>query len=161
MKKKEKMVILVLLIITIILVVVGIKTKVINNNETAKTNPNSSDNEENKVTGEENVTLLDDGTRFNTSDALHKTKKIEGIELSEIQLIEKDNVSQILGTLTNTSSSEQGGYPVKLTLLDKAGEEIIVVEGTVGKLQPGETGKLQVEATFDFGNAYDFRIEKK
>lgn len=160
MKKKEKMVILVLLIITIILVAVGIVTKT-NGKETAKTNPNSSDNEENKVTGKENVTLLDDGTRFNTSDALHKTKKIEGIELSEIQLIEKDNVSQILGTLTNTSSSEQGGYPVKLTLLDKAGEEIIVVEGTVGKLQPGETGKLQVEATFDFGNAYDFRIEKK
>lgn len=160
MKKKEKMVILVLLIITIILVAVGIVTKT-NGKETAKANPNSSDNEENKVTGEENVTLLDDGTRFNTSDALHKTKKIEEIELSEIQLIEKDNVSQILGTLTNTSSSEQGGYPVKLTLLDKAGEEIIVVEGTVGKLQPGETGKLQVEATFDFGNAYDFRIEKK
>jgi len=152
MKTKEKKMILILGLITIIVVIFAVITG--NENKT---------NEENKQeeVKEEFVEKLEDGTRLNTSKKLHETKKIDGMEISNFQVTEKGNVTVLLGTIKNTSESKKGGYPVDITILDKQGNEIIDVVGYIGELEPGQSEQLNVSASFDYANAYDFTIEKK
>lgn len=151
MKKNEKRMIGVLVLITIIVIIVAI---VVGNNN------KKEEVEENKVE-EEFVNVLEDGTRLNKSDKLHETKTFDEMEISKFQLTEKDNVTLLLGTVTNTSSSNKGGYPVEITVVDKEGKEIITVDAFLGELKAGESTQLSTSATFDYANAYNFSIKKK
>ena len=54
---------------------------------------------------EEFVDVLEDGTKLNNSTKLAETKTFNGMEISQFQLTEKDNVSILLGTITNTSDT--------------------------------------------------------
>lgn len=150
MKKKEKQMIGVLILITIIVIIIAI---VMANNKEEKV--------ENKAPKEEFVNVLEDGTRLNTSDKLHQKKTFDGMEITNFQLTEKDNVTLLLGTITNTSDTARGGYPVNITVKDKQGNEIITVAGFIGELEPGKSTQLSTSATFDYANAYDFEITKK
>ena len=152
MKKNEKRMIGILVVITLIVVIVAI---VMNNKNKNK------EVEENTVPEEEFVNVLEDGTRFNTSDKLHETKTFDGMEITNFQLTEKDNVTLLLGTVTNTSSTTKGGYPVNVTVVDKQGNEIITVAAFLGPLEPGQSTQFSTSATFDYANAYDFSITKK
>ena len=162
MKSEEKRMIGILILITILVIIVGIVMSI---------NKGKKDDQGNKVVvGEEErntekveefVSLQEDGTKVNTSNKLKETKTIDGLEIGKLQLTTKDNVSLILGEIKNVSDTEKGGYPVSFTILDKEGNEIITIGAYMQKLQPGQTGKLDASATFDFANAYDFRIAKK
>ncbi|MFR0823171.1 MAG: FxLYD domain-containing protein [Clostridia bacterium] len=110
---------------------------------------------------EEFVDVLEDGTKLNNSTKLAETKTFNGMEISQFQLTEKDNVSILLGTITNTSDTVKGGYPITIQILDKADNEIITVGGFIGELQPGQSTQLSISATFDYANAYDFVIHQK
>lgn len=154
MKEKEKKLILILSIITIVVVIAAI---VIKNSSTNKKNENNSVQQPE----EEFVDVLEDGTRLNTSDKLHETKTFEGMEISNFQVTEKDNVTVLLGTVTNVSNTTKGGYPVNIKIVDKAGNEIVTIGAFLGTLEPGESTQLNTSATFDYANAYDFSITKK
>ena len=153
MKKGEKRLIAVLVLITIVVIIV----LVMMNRNKKKENEGEANN---IARVEEFTTTLDDGTRLNTSSKLQETKRIEGVEIGGFQLTEKDNESILLGTATNTSNTTQGGYSVNITLIDKEGREIITIVGYVQTLAPGQSGQFSASATFDFANAYDFRISK-
>lgn len=153
MKKKEKKLILILSIITIVAIIAAI---VIKNNSTNKKNNNPVEPPK-----EEFVDVLEDGTRLNTSDKLHETKTFEGMEISNFQVTEKDNVTVLLGTVTNVSDTTKGGYPINIKIVDKDGNEIVMVGAFLGTLEPGESTQLNTSATFDYANAYDFSITKK
>ena len=156
MGKNEKRIIVILAIITIIVIIVAV---VLKNNKKG----------ENKVTEtidtpqpqEEFVNQLDDGTRLNTSDKLHETKTVDGLEITNFQLTEKDNVTLLLGTVTNTSDTKKGGYPVDVKIVDRQGNEIITIVAFIGSLEPGQSTQFNTSATFDYANAYDFSITKK
>lgn len=154
MKEKEKKLILILSIITIVVVIAAI---VIKNSSTNKKNENNSVQQPE----EEFVDVLEDGTRLNTSDKLHETKTFEGMEISNFQVTEKDNVTVLLGTVTNVSDTTKGGYPINIKIVDKDGNEIVMVGAFLGTLKPGESTQLNTSATFDYANAYDFSITKK
>ena len=83
------------------------------------------------------------------------------MEITDFQLTEKDNVTLLLGTITNTSNEKKGGYPVNIKVVDKQGNEIITVAAFFGELEPGQSTQLSTSATFDYANAYDFSITKK
>ena len=156
MKKKEKRMIAILVAITVVVIMIAIwMTNLKEPKEEVK-------RQEVKVesTGE-NVELLEDGTRLNTSNKLKETKKINGMEISNFQLTEKDNVTLLLGTVTNTSSTKQGGYPVNVKIVDEQGNERITVGAYLGELEPGESTQFNTSATFDCVNAYDFSISQK
>lgn len=163
MSDKEKRMILVLILITIVVIIVGIVMSI---------NKEKKENEGNNIVGgvegegntpvvEEFVNLEEDGTKVNISNKLKETKTFDGLEISNLQLTMKDNVSLILGEIKNVSDTARGGYPVSLTILDKEGNEIIAIGAYIQELQPGQTAKLDTSATFDFANAYDFKITKK
>lgn len=152
MKKSEKKMLAILIGITVIAIIVAI---MMNSKKEKKVV------EEDTVEKEEFVEVLGDGTRLNTSDYLKETKKIEGMEITDFQLTEKDNVTLLLGKVTNTSTTKQGGYPVNVKIMDKQGSEIITIEAFLGPLEPGQSTQFSTSATFDYANAYDFSITKK
>lgn len=156
MKKKEKRMIAILVAITVVVIMIAIwMTNLKEPKEEVK-------RQEAKVEStEENIEILEDGTRLNTSNKLRETKKINGMEISNFQLTEKDNVTLLLGTVTNTSNTKQGGYPVNVKIVDEQGNEMITVGAYLGELEPGESTQFNTSATFDCVNAYDFSISQK
>ncbi len=151
MKNKEKKMILILVAITAIAIIGLLIIK------------GSKDNkeEENTAPKEEFVNVLEDGTQLNTSSKLHETKKFEGMEISNFQLTEKENVTLLLGTITNTTETKQGGYPVDIKVVDKQQQEIATVGAYMPPLEAGQSAQLSANATADFANAYDFTISRK
>lgn len=155
MKDNKKKVIIIALLILVILV--GIKI-LIGNNKNRK-NVNNA-NTSNAAIDEKNVKTLSDGTRLNNSTKMQEIKTIDGLEISNIQLTEKDNVSILLGTVTNKTNETKGDYPVNIIIYDENEKEITTIGGYIGEVNPGESIQLNSSATFDYANAYDFRIEK-
>lgn len=156
MKKNEKIMIGILIAITIILIVVVILRK------SNKNNPNEELQKETNIQQEEKfIEVLEDGTKLNNSSKLHETKKIDGMELTNIQFTEKDNVTLLIGTITNISNTTKGGYPVNIKIVDEKGNEKVVIEAFIEKLESGESSQFSTNATLDYANAYDFIITKK
>ena len=116
---------------------------------------------EENIVEEEFVNVLSDGTKLNTSDKLQEKKKVGGLEVSKFQLTEQGNSTILLGTITNTSSTEQGGYDVEIVVVDKTGKELGKIPAYIKKLQPGESTQLNTGITGDYANAYNFSINKK
>ena len=163
MKRNEKIVILVLVIIVIALIIVQIVRNNSNNSEETTVTTSSSNSETESSDDEEDdgyVTTLSDGTKLNTSEKLNEDKEIDGIEITEIQLTESNNQTQLLATLTNTSEEVQGGYVVTINLLDEDGETIAQLSAYIPELEAGESTQLNASSGLDYSNAYNFTITK-
>lgn len=155
MKTSEKRGIAILIFITIVVIIIAIVMN--KNGKRSKEETNIARGNEAETTTQ----LLDDGTILNNSAKLHETKKLEGLEVSQIQLTEKDRETQLIATVTNTSNTDQGDYLVMIKMLDQQGNEIATMEGYIGKIKPEKSIKISTEATFDSSNVYDFTIMKK
>ena len=158
MSKKEKIIIGILVGITLIVIFIAMTRKQENKEELAQ---DSKSQNQTTVEQAEFVDILQDGTKLNKSDKLKETKILEGMEISNFQLTEKENVTVLLATITNTSNTTQGGYPVEIKVMDKHGNEITTVSAYIGTLEPGKTTQLNTSKTFDYANAYDLSITKK
>lgn len=154
MKNEEKRIIAILVAITVVVIIIAIIMS--NSGKKAEEKVETEGNSEPEISQ-----VLEDGTILNNSDKLHQTKKIEEMEITNIQLTEKDDESILLGTVTNTSETKQGGYVAEIKLLDKEGNEIKTIEAYIGEIQPGKSMKFSTSATFDSTNVYDFSITKK
>ena len=157
MNKKVKKIIAAIMIIIMIAMVVTIMLRFRNR----KSTENIRTVEEQIIPKEEFVDKLEDGTRINSSDKLHETKTFDGLEISDFQLTEKDNMTVLLGKITNNANTKKGGYAVNITVLDKDRNEMTTVVAYIKELQPGENTILNVSSTFDYANAYDFTISRK
>ena len=157
MNKKVKKIIAAIMIIIVIAMVITIMLRFRNR----KSTENIRTVEEQIIPKEEFVDKLEDGTRINSSDKLHETKTFDGLEISDFQLTEKDNMTVLLGKITNNANTKKGGYAVNITVLDKDRNEMTTVVAYIKELQPGESTTLNVSSTFDYANAYDFTISRK
>lgn len=161
MKKTEKRMICILILITVIVIIVGIVMGINKNGkEKLKEGTTGIERYEDNTEVGEFVNVLEDGTKLNKSNKLSETKTIDGLEIGNIQLTTKDNVSLILGEIKNNTDTARGGFPVDLTLIDKEGKEIITIGAYIQELKPGKSAQFNTSATFDFANAYDFTIKK-
>ena len=151
MKTNEKKAIAVLVSITIVVIIQYI---IINN---SSKNQTESKNQEQ----EETITILEDGSLLNTSSKLQETKKIEGLEISNIQLIQKQSEAILTGTITNISNEKQGNNVVAIQMLDEQGNEIIILDTYIGEIQPNKSAKFSTRANFESSKVYDFKLTKK
>ena len=158
MTKKERKRILILVIIVAVIIV----AMVVSMNKKGKQMAENSGetNEKPAVSNEEYVQTLDDGTRLNTSTKLQETKKIEGLEISANQVTAKDNATELLGTIKNTSSTKKGNFLADIKVVDKDKKEIVKAQVLIPELEAGESTKLIISTNFDYANAYDFSISK-
>lgn len=151
MKDKEKRRIVILVGITIVVIIIAILTNKNKKDEKAK----------NEVVEENSTIVLEDETILNESKKLKENKKFEGMEISNIQLTETEEETVLITTVTNTSQTKQGGYPVKIKMIDEHGKEIKNMAAYIGEIQPGKSIKMSTSAIFDSRNVYDFIITKE
>ena len=153
MKDSEKKMIIILIIVAV--VIIGAITLLTRN----KGKGNQAGGNEANPPEEEFVNVLDDGTKLNTSEKLHNTKVVDGLEISDLQLTERGNETVLLGTVKNTTGTVQTTV-LKITLIDKEGKEIKTLTAYVEGIKPGESTELNVSTTLDYANAYDFKVSK-
>ena len=156
MSKKEKRGLLILILVVGVLVTIML----VSINKKNKTNIASGQVGNNVVNEENYVEVLDDGTKLNVSDKIKETKTIEGLEISNVQITEKNNLTQILGTVRNTLSVKQEGFLANLSIVNSKGEELTKVQVYIGPLEPGASRQLNTMAVFDYTNAYDLKISR-
>ncbi len=153
MSKKEKRGLLILILVVAVLVTMML----ISINSKKKTNIATGGNVENE---ENYVQVLEDGTKLNISEKMKEKKTIEGLEITDIQLTENNNMTQILGTVTNTLSVKQEGFIANISILNSRGEEITKMQAYIGPLEPGASQQLNAMSVFDYTNAYDYKITR-
>ena len=164
MKGKEIMIVsIIIIIILLIVIIVGESSKIKDEVTTENININeiiSNIIGENKEQlGEYEKETLD-GTKVNISDKLSETKTLDGLEISNIKLVENGNLSKLTANVKNPTNETLGDYDVNITLIDKEGNEIVTIAGYIDKVEAGETVELNASVAVDVANAYDFKISK-
>ena len=162
MKSHEKIVVGVIVAIFAVIILIFLVNGNNNNNNgqqapatTAKSTPQQS------ASSEEFVQVVNGDVKLNKSSKLNETKTFDGMEISNVQITEKDGVTQLIAEVKNTTNTTKGGYPVKLNILDKNGNTITEGHGYIAEIAAGKTTQLSISKTFDFANAYDYTIEKE
>ena len=141
--------------IAIILIVVLLVYKSSLNNNEGKTNEQIV---ENTIIG--NTKIEEDGTKVNISEKFIETKKIDGLEISNIKFSQKDNVTQILADVKNTTDKKVEGFDVMLKIMDKEGNMIIGLGSFIPTVEANGTATLNTTTLGDYVDAYDFEIIK-
>ena len=104
---------------------------------------------------------LEDGTKLNTSTKLNATKNINGLEVRDIQLTNKDNQTVLLAEVENKSGKAIEETIIDVTIIDKDGKELGTIGGMIAPLKEGEKTQLNISAMQDYVEAYDFQITIK
>lgn len=157
MKKSEKKMTLILVIVSIIISIIYISTRSSKNRSEPRTAIEESTTNENV---EEFVQVLENGKKLNNSTKLNEAKQVNGLEFSKIYLTEKDNSTDLIATVKNNTGKDITKMTfVKVTLLDKEGKNIVVLDGVIAPVKAGEEKQFQINSTLDYANAYDFKIE--
>lgn len=156
MKPEEKKLILVLVIITVI---VGVVAYFIMRGNNKTNNNNNATIQENVA--DEYVQTLDDGSRLNVSEELQKTKTLDGLEITNIQLKEIGGVTTLLADVENKTDSKSSEKKIKVKILDKSGNVITVLKGIIDPMNAGEKVQLNIAVSADVANAYNFSVENQ
>lgn len=104
--------------------------------------------------------MMNNGTKVNISEKLLETKKIDGLEITNIELTELGNITQLKGTITNTSNKEKEESVINAVLLNQKGNEMATMGIYVKALKPGESTELNASATLNYVNAYNIKFVK-
>lgn len=124
-----------------------------------KSTKNTVKNDKNTVTTEnEFIEIQGDGTRLNKSEKFSTTKTVEGLEISNIKLTEKNNVTEILADVKNTTEKDIEGFFVIMTFLNKEGETIVILNPYIPTVEANGMATLNTNSSGDFANAYDFTV---
>lgn len=121
---------------------------------------NKEKEEENEELEENYVQVLEDGTKQNISSKLAETRQIDGLELTQITLTEANNMTHVVGKITNTTNEKMEEQKINIVLVDKKGEVLTTLETYIKSLEPGENTTLDTSTTFDYSSAYDIKITK-
>ncbi len=153
MSKNEKrgIILLVAVVIIAIVLIVGLSN--------SKKKEEIQQEEETAVNEEKYTTVLDDGTKLNTSEEFNNSKTYGNLTISNVQYTEKNGMSVLLADVTNNGSTKHEVEIVKITILGENGEVITQIKPVIGEIEPGETIKLNASITADVANAKDFKIE--
>ena len=157
--KKERngknVIIMIMVIIVVALIAVGIVLLTLRN---INRRNNIEENKEESQT-EKYAYELEDGTKINNSNKLKETKRLDGLEIKDIQLVHQDGVSRIIGTVKNTRNEDRELTGIVITLYNDKGEELEKINGLISPVKANETVEMDVGISTDYANAYDLKIE--
>lgn len=163
MKKNKKIITTIIVFVIVVVGVILILEKLVNNQQLDNKNTdNEYENrqEENKIS-KKYVEELADGRKINISDKLKETKRLDGLEISNIQLTYDKGMSIILADVKNTTNQDLKLTPINLKLYDEQGNILESLDGLISEIKAGEKTQLNIGVSNDLANAYDFTIEKK
>ena len=156
MNSNEKRWIVLLVVVVIIAIILGIvivKGRENNSVQQGETTLGTLENEE------KYVIELEDGTKLNTSEALKNEKTYKNLSITNIQYTEKEGISILSADVTNKGETIHESEIVKITILGENDETIAEINSVIGKINPGETVRLNASILGDVLNAKDFKIE--
>ena len=156
MNSNEKRWIVLLVLVVIIAIILGIvivKGRENNNVQQGETTSGTLENEE------KYVIELEDRTKLNTSEALKSEKTYKNLSITNIQYTEKEGISILSADVTNKGETIHESEIVKITILGENDETIAEINSIIGKINPGETIRLNASILEDVLNAKDFKIE--
>ena len=157
MSKNEKRWIILLVVVVIIAIVFFILITRGNNGD----KENAQNAITNEVVNEEKYTeQLEDGTKLNTSEEFNSSKTYGNLEISNVQYTSKNGMSVLLADVRNNGTTTHEKEIVKITILGDNEEVITEIKPVIGKIEPGETVKLNASVTADVANARDYKIEE-
>lgn len=147
------------IILLVAVVVIAIVFFVIITRENKKEEENTQ-NTTNEVANEEKYTeQLEDGTKLNTIEEFNSSKTFGNLEIGNVQYTSKNGMSVLLADVKNNGTTVHEKEIVKITILGDNGEVITEIKPVIGKIEPGQTIKLNASITADVANAKDFKIE--
>ena len=147
------------IILLVAVVVIAIVFFVIITRENKKEEENTQ-NTTNEVANEEKYTeQLEDGTKLNTSEEFNSSKTFGNLEIGNVQYTSRNGMSVLLADVKNNGTTVHEKEIVKITILGDNGEVITEIKPVIGKIEPGQTIKLNASITADVANAKDFKIE--
>ena len=151
-KKDKKKIATIAVIITVLIVaIIGITIAIINNNEKNK-----------NIDPETEFVEIDaEGNKRNISEKLKETKTFGNMEMNNIELTAKKNVSLLKANFTNKGEETEKEKIVTVEILNKKKEVISSFDTVINKMDPGETIEFSMNITEDISNAYDLTIKEK
>ncbi|MBP3597030.1 MAG: hypothetical protein J6J60_06495 [Clostridia bacterium] len=100
-----------------------------------------------------------EGARVNTSEEMKKEQKMDnGLIVKDYDISYKNNFSQIVATVYNSSDKENGNFPANLVLLNDRNEEIISLKVHINSILPGEETKIVTGITSDIADVYKCEV---
>lgn len=151
MKAKEKRMILILVLITIVMLIITIAVK------------NNHKNKQTEVSQDQSglVEQKENGIKESTSNKLKETKKLEDLEVTNIQITEENGEATIRANITNNTNALKKEFPIIIKVQKQNGETIQEVGAYVGKLEKGETRAINASISMDISEIYDVTFERK
>lgn len=141
MKKEEKRMIFILLIVAVLIIGGLLLWKNTINSKIQEETPWKENKEREEK--EKYISILEDGTKLNKSEKLHKTKKIDGLEISDIQLTYKKGQSILLANVTNTTNTDKDITKIEVILYDDKGNELQKLNGLILALKAGQSTRTK------------------
>lgn len=150
-QKKNLLIIGIALLVVIILIIVLVNI--------LKKKPENEISNKNSV--EEFVRSSENGEKTNISSKIKETKKVEGLEFSDIKVSMKNNETLVTGKVKNPTKDSINGFYFKVTALNTSNEAIAESEGLLDSIIPaGSSSSFEITTSKDFANCYDIKIEK-
>ena len=144
---------LILLLIVVVLVIIIMIFFVVMNRKGKDTNENVVENNDTNFTDQEGETQF--------YEELEETKILNGLEIKNIQLTNKNNQSMLLAEIENKTGKETQEILINVIFSDKEGNQIGKIGGMIAPLKDGEKTKLSSSSMKDYSNAYNFEIKIK
>lgn len=103
-----------------------------------------------------------DGKRVNKSEEMKKEQKLDdGLLIKDYKISYKNNFTQIVATVYNSSNEEKGGYPAYLIFLNDKNEEVLKLKVNINKIKPNSETKIVTGITsLDLADTYKCEIQK-
>lgn len=146
MKKKKIIIIISILILICIITAIIIVIKNINKNN-------------NNTNGEEQANIENSDIEICDSPIVDKVIEFEGLTIKNIRISSKDSKTDIFMDVINGSGEDIDIKPIKVTLYDENGNEIVVLNGIINPTKAKETSEIYICSSLNYTNAYDIKIE--
>ena len=104
------------------------------------------------------VTELEDGTKLNTSEDFNNEKRYGNLVISNMQYTEQNGMTVMLADVTNEGSTVHEPEIVTITIYGENNEVITELHPAIGRIEPGETIKINATSTADVANARGYEI---
>ena len=151
LKEKKQFIVILIAIVVIVLALVIFSS--INKKFKDNVNTNEEQNAQNSVEIEGNAEV-------NKNKEVNEAKQVDNLKIDNIQVKKEDGITYMYADVTNIGDTEQGGFKVRISMIDENGTELFGVDQELAVLSPGEKSNISFGTTNDFINAYRCTITK-
>lgn len=112
----------------------------------------------NKDKNEETYTVQEDGTKVNISEKVLEKKAVNGLEIDNIKVVEKNGITEIMGDIKNVSGKRVEGFYIMIDLIDKNGQVLVGLGSYINPIDKDSEGSLNAITNGSYADIADMKI---